>query len=195
MRFLYFSLLVFSFSLASACRPAAAPVSVSDQPVSINDVPTTNLPLPPNKNLAQMSWTKFDTRTNADGETQKIEDLKGKVVVLDFWATYCPPCLEEIPHLNELQTKYKANGLEIIGLHVGGEEDRPKVPRFAKKLKINYALATPESALEQLIFANENSIPQTLVLDRKGKLLERFVGYDLRVKNNLDKAIEKALAK
>ena len=195
MRSLYFLLFTLYLLLALACRPAAAPVSVSDAPVSINDVPTTNLPLPPNKNVGKMSWTKFDAVKNIDGETQNLNDLKGKVVVLDFWATYCPPCLDEIPHLNQLQTQYKATGLEIIGLHVGGEEDRPKVPSFAKKLKINYALATPESALEQLIFSDENSIPQTLVFDREGKLVERFIGYDLRVKNNLDKAIEKALNK
>ena len=195
MKLLYLLPFIFYFLLFSACRPAAAPLSVADKPISINDVPTTNLPLPPNKNVAKMSWKKFDSVTNVDGESQTLADLKGKVVILDFWATYCPPCLDEIPHLNQLQMQHKANGLEIIGLHVGGEEDRPKVPSFAEKLKINYDLATPESALEQLIFSDENSIPQTLVFDRDGKLVERFVGYDLRVKNNLDKAIEKSLAK
>ena len=195
MKLFYLLPFTFYLLLAVSCKPAAAPVSVSEKPVSINNVPTTNLPLPPNKNLAEMSWTKFDGATNADGDRQKIGDLKGKVVILDFWATYCPPCLEEIPHLNDLQAKYKANGLEIIGLHVGGEEDRPKVPDFAEKLKINYALATPESDLENLIFYSSASIPQTLVLDREGKLVERFIGYDLKVKNDLDKAVEKALTK
>ncbi len=194
MKLLYLLPFTFYLLLAVSCKPAAAPVSVSEKPVSINNVPTTNLPLPPNKNLAEMSWTKFDGATNADGNRQKIGDLKGKVVILDFWATYCPPCLEEIPHLNNLQAKYKDQGLEIIGLHVGGEEDRPKVPDFAKKLKINYALATPESDLENLIFYSSASIPQTLVLDREGKLVERFIGYDLKVKNDLDKAVEKSLA-
>ena len=142
-----------------------------------------------------MTWTTFDGTTNTDGEDQKIGDLKGKVVILDFWATYCPPCLEEIPHLNELQTKYKEKGFEVIGLHVGGEEDRPRVPDFAKKLSINYTLASPEDALVGFVFQNDSAIPQTIVLDREGKLVERFVGYDLKIKNDLEKAIEKALEK
>jgi thiol-disulfide isomerase/thioredoxin len=191
MKLHYFLLFTLAILLFTGCRPAAAPVSVSNQPMSN---PETNLPLPPDKPMSKMSWKTFDGTTNIDGDEQQIGDLKGKVVVLDFWATYCPPCLDEIPHLNELQTKHKENGLEIIGLNVGGEEDRPKVPAFAKKLNINYTLATPERALEVFIFQTDSSIPQTLVLDREGKLVERFVGYNLKIKNDLEKAIEKALA-
>ncbi|MEZ5426286.1 MAG: TlpA disulfide reductase family protein [Pyrinomonadaceae bacterium] len=195
MKPLYFCLLAFAFCLVfSACRPAAAPVSVTNQPISINDIPNKNLPMPPKKPLGEMRWTKFDGKTNADGDDQRLDDLKGKVVILDFWATYCAPCLEEIPHLNELQTKHNSKGFEVIGLHVGGEEDRPKVPEFAEKLKINYTLATPEIALESFIFYQDTSIPQTLVLDREGKLVERFVGFDSETKNDLDKAVEKAFS-
>lgn len=195
MRKFYFLLFTFSLLLAISCKPAAAPVSVSNKPISINEVPTTNAPLPPSKPLPEMRWTKFDGTTNEDGAEQKIGDLKGKVLILDFWATYCPPCLEEIPHLNDLQAKYGSQGLEVIGLHSGGEEDRPKVPEFAEKLKIIYPLATPESALETLVFSNNSAIPQTLVLDREGNLVERFVGYDPKIKDDLDKAVEKALGK
>ena len=142
-----------------------------------------------------MAWTTFDGTTNKDGEEQKVKDFKGKVVVLDFWATYCPPCLQEIPHLNDLQARYKDQGFEIIGLHVGGEEDRPRVPSFAERLKINYTLATPEDDLTGFVFQSDSTIPQTLILDREGKLVERFVGYDLKIKSQIDKAIEKVMAK
>lgn len=136
-----------------------------------------------------MKWTK------EDGSEQKLKELKGKVIVLDFWATYCPPCLEEIPHLNDLQTRYGAENLQIIGLNVGGEEDRPNIPAFAEKLKINYLLATPEEDLMAFVFATDSSIPQTAVFDRDGVLIEKFVGYDLTVKNRLDKTIERAVNK
>ncbi len=182
MRFFTFCLLPFAFCL-SACRPAAAPVSVSNEPISIN-----NVPMPSSKPIGEMSWTNFD------GKEQKLKDLQGKVVVLDFWATYCPPCLEEIPHLNELQTKYGAENLQIVGLNVGGEEDQPKIPAFVEKLKINYALATPEDALMQFVFGNRDEIPQTAVFDRNGNLVQKFVGYDLKIKYDLDKAIEQALS-
>ena len=189
MRFFTFYFLLFTFPvlLATACRPAAAPVSVGNKPVSINNIPQTNVPLPPSKPLGEMSWTTLD------GTEQKLKDLQGKVVVLDFWATYCLPCLEEIPHLNELQTKYGAENLNIVGLNVGGDEDRPKIPAFVEKLKINYVLAIPEDALMQFIFANQNDIPQTAVFDRNGKLVEKFVGFDITVKNRLDKSVEKAI--
>jgi len=185
MKYFYFSLFIFHFSLFTACRPAAAPVSVSNRPISINNIPQTNLPLPPSKNIENLGWTLFD------GRVQTLGEYKGKVVVLDFWATFCPPCLEEIPHLVELQNKYA--DLMVIGLHVGGEEDVPKVPAFVKKLKINYVLAYPEDELNKILLGNDNAIPQTFVFDRDGRLIEKFVGYDQKVKTDLDKAITQAL--
>ncbi len=187
MKVFHFLLFTFCFLLSSACRPAAAPISVSNKPVSINDIPQTNLPLPPSKSLTEMSWTSFD------GKRQTLKDLSGKVVVLDFWATYCPPCLDEIPHLNSLQTKYGAENLQIVGLHAGDEEDLLKVPEFARKLKIIYPLAMPEDALTRFVFATEDIIPQTVVFDRDGKLVRKFVGFDLKTKNDLDKTVEQTV--
>ncbi len=179
---------LFAFCLV-ACRPAAAPVSVSNRPVSINDIPQTNLPMPPSKPLTQMKWTSLDGKT-----TRTLGDFKGKVVVLDFWATFCPPCLEEIPHLNELQARYGADNLQIVGLHAGDEEDRLKVPEFAARLKIIYPLGVPEDELLRFIFASEDIIPQTAVFDRDGRLVSKFVGYgDLKAKNDLDKAVEQSI--
>lgn len=180
-----FYLLPFTFLLLLACNPAA-PVSVSDKPVSINQIPQTNAPLPPAKPVEEMYWAKFD------GQTQKMKDLQGKVVVLDFWATYCKPCLEAIPHFVELQKKYP-NDLQVVGLHVGGDEDRPKAPVFAEKLKINYTLATPENELMGFIFGNETAIPQTAVFDRKGNLVKKFTGFDENIKKEIDAAVEQAL--
>jgi len=185
MKIYAFCLLPFAFCLLTACRPAAAPVSVSNKPVSINDVPQTNLPLPPTKNIADLGWMLFDNKP------EKLSDYKGKVVVLDFWATYCPPCLEEIPHLNQLQNKY--SDLQVVGLHVGGDEDSLKVPVFVKKLKINYVLAYPDDELIRVLFGNNSAIPQTFVFDRNGKLLKKFVGFDNIVKMNLDETIESAI--
>ncbi len=193
MRKFYFLLFTFYFLLGIACKPAAAPVSVSNQPVKINEIPTTNAQMPPRKPIPEMTWTPFDGKTNIDGEEKKLGDLRGKVVVLDFWATYCPPCLEAIPHLNELQTRHQAAGFEIIGMH-SDSDDRLKVPEFAERLKINYTLATPEDALTSFVFSTNTAIPQMIVLDREGNMIEKFVGYDLKIKNDLDKAIEKALA-
>lgn len=134
-----------------------------------------------------MSWTTFE------GPVQKLKDFHGKVVILDFWATYCPPCIEEIPHLMELKGRY-GDDLVLIGLHVGGEEDRPKVPEFVERLKITYPLATPEDALTSFIFGQETAIPQTAIFDRSGKLVKKIVGFDQKIKTDLDDAVAATVA-
>lgn len=192
MRFYGLALILVTIAAASACRSAAPPVAISNRPVSINDMPTTNQPMPPSKPVEEMQWTTFDGKTGAMGIDQKLKTLKGKVVVLDFWATYCPPCLEMIPHLREIQAKYK-DDVVVIGLHVGGEEDFPRVPSFVEKLKIDYLLATPENALVKFIFGNRDDIPQTAIFDRENKLVKKFIGYNPEIKKEVDDTIEAAV--
>lgn len=184
MKFFYFLLFTFCLLLATGCRPAAAPVSVSNKPVLINGVPQPNMPI---KNAEKLGWDTFE------GKTEKLGEFKGKVVVLDFWATYCPPCLEEIPHLVQLQNNNA--DLRVIGLHVGGEDDRPKVPAFVEKLKINYTLAYPEDDLSAALVGADSAIPQTFVFDREGKLVRKFVGFNNLIKIELDEVIQEALNK
>ncbi len=180
-------LFTFPFLLFTACRPAAAPVSVSDRPISINDRRTTNLPMPPSKPFAEMSWT------NSEDRVRKLSDLKGKAVILDFWATYCKPCIEAIPHLNSLLAKYGEENLYIIGLNVGGEEDRVKIPDFVAKTKINYEIAFPEDALTNFIFSTRSDIPQTAIFDRQGNMVTTIVGFSPAIQLELDAAVEKAI--
>lgn len=193
MKVLAFLLFVSYFLLALACRPAAAPVSISNKPVSINDVPVTNQPLPPTKPVEEMTWAVMDTETTLEGNVYKLKDFQGKAVILDFWATYCKPCIEEIPHLKELQKKYGKENLEIVGMHVGGGEDRPRVPAFAKRLQIDYPLAIPEEELSRFIFGRETAIPQTAVFDRQGRLVKKFIGFDPQIKKEMDAAVEQAV--
>jgi len=193
MRILFFCLFTFAFLLSTACRPAAAPVSISNKPVSVNDVPLTNQPPPPTKPVEEMTWAMLDGKTNQEGNISKLKDFQGKVVILDFWATYCPPCIEEIPHLKALQAKYGKENLEVVGLHVGGEEDRPKVPAFVKRLKIDYTLAVPEEELTRFIFGGKTDIPQTAIFDRSGKLVRKIIGFDAQIKKDLDTAVEQAV--
>ena len=179
-------LLALSVFFAFGCRPAAAPVAVGNKPISINDRPTTNLPMAPTKPLAEMSWT------DAHDRVQKIADMKGKAVVLDFWATYCGPCREAIPHLNSLAAKY-GDDLLIVGLNVGGPEDRLKIPQFVATTRIDYPIAFPEDALSNFIFAERSDIPQTAVFNKNGEMIAKLVGYNEDIKKDLDAAIEKAV--
>jgi thiol-disulfide isomerase/thioredoxin len=119
--------------------------------------------------------------------------MRGQVVVLDFWATYCPPCREEIPHLVKLQKQFGPQGLKVIGLNVGGDEDRPKVPEFVKLYRIQYELVTPEDETVQRFLLTDD-IPQTFVIDRQGRVVEHVTGFDEEVAAQLERAISQALA-
>jgi thiol-disulfide isomerase/thioredoxin len=186
MRFFIIFQLAVVLLAASGCRPSAAPVSVGEKPISVNGVPMKDAPGQRLKPLGEMSWTGFE------GNVKKLKDFEGRVVVLDFWATYCPPCIEEIPHLMDLKAKYGSD-IEIVGLHVGGEEDRPKVPEFVERLKITYPLAYPEDALTSYIFGQDSAIPQTAIFDRSGKMVKKIVGFDSKIKTELDTVVENAI--
>ncbi|SRR5690606_23322111 len=174
--------------VAVGCRPAAAPVTVGNKPISVNGVRADDAPGEAWKPVAEMNWSTFD------GKVQKVKDFQGKVILLDFWATYCKPCLEAIPHLRQLQAKYP-NDLQVIGLHVGGEEDRPKVPEFAEKLQIDYPMGTPEDDLTRFVFGNDTAIPQTAIFGRDGKFVRKIVGFNDEIQKELDAAIEAAIAR
>lgn len=169
-----------------SCTPAAAPIAIGNKPISVNGVKSKDAPDAPSRPLAEMSWTTFD------GKVSKLKDMTGKAVILDFWATNCPPCIEEIPHLKELRSKY-GSALEVVGLHVGDDEDRSKVSAFVEKLKIDYSLAYPDDELTRFVFANDSAIPQTAVFDRSGVMVRKIVGFNAQIKLQLDEAVAQAV--
>jgi thiol-disulfide isomerase/thioredoxin len=179
---------------AEASREAAKAAAANSR------LPRTNLPMPPvasshgDAGAVSEGSAPRGVWTQLDGRRGGLEDLRGQVVVLDFWATYCPPCREEIPHLVRLQKQYGPKGLKVIGLNVGGEEDQPKVPDFVKLYGIQYQLADPDPETTNLFLAEDDSIPQTFVLDRHGRLVRHFVGYDSQVGAELEAAVNDALA-
>lgn len=117
-----------------------------------------------------------------DGKNFKLEDKKGKVVLLNLWGIWCGPCIKEMPHLIELQEKYKDRDFEIIGLNVGDEngekEAAANVKEFSEKMKLNYRLAYAEEDFykELLKFSKFDGVPQSFLIDREGRLSEFFVG-------------------
>jgi thiol-disulfide isomerase/thioredoxin len=123
------------------------------------------------KPAATGGWT-LDTKQRAT-----LADYKGKVVVLDFYATWCEPCRAETPRLVELQKQYQQQGLQVVGLNVGGAEDRDQVPAYAKEFGIKYPLGFPDDDFADSFLGDNQNIPQAFVFDRDGKLVRRFVGY------------------
>jgi len=114
-------------------------------------------------------------------------------VVLDFYATWCEPCRVETPHLVRLQNEYGPKGFQVIGLNVGGDEDRNQVPAYAREFNIQYPLAYPDDDLVTKYLSDNENIPQSFVFDRNGNLLKRFVGYSSRSAVELDTVIKTAV--
>ena len=129
------------------------------------------------------------------GKLLKLEDLKGKVVLVDFWATWCPPCREGIPDLVALKSKYKNMDVEIVGISVdaitrGGATAKDVVP-FMESYKINYPIVRgDENTINS--FENIRSIPTSFLIDKDGNIVSRYEG--VVSKENYIKNIEKVLA-
>jgi cytochrome c biogenesis protein CcmG, thiol:disulfide interchange protein DsbE len=130
---------------------------------------------------------------SSDGNRSVFGDYKGKVLVLDFYATWCAPCRDSVPHLVGLQKKYEDKGLVVVGLNVGGPGDEQEVPAFAKEFGIQYALAVPDEDLVTFLLSDQDAIPQTFVFDRQGRLVERFIGFGAETGKRIDIAVETGL--
>ena len=108
-----------------------------------------------------------------DGGTVSLEGARGKVVLLNFWATWCGPCRMEVPDLVELQNKYK-DRLQVIGLVVD-DADEDAVKAFAKKYGVNYpvALATNELRIQ---FGGIPALPTSFLIDAQGRVVQKHIG-------------------
>lgn len=110
------------------------------------------------------------------GGTQSLEQWRGQVLVVNYWATWCAPCREEIPGFVRLQERYGSRGLQFVGIAI----DQPdKVAEFASELRINYPLLLGGLEIIELLRQAGNRagvLPYTLVIDRKGNLVSREPG-------------------
>jgi thiol-disulfide isomerase/thioredoxin len=117
------------------------------------------------------AWELSDT----DGKPVKSSDFDGKVVILDFWATWCPPCKAEIPSFIELQKQYGEKGLVVVGVSL--DERGPAVVKsFINQFGMNYPVVMGDAKIVQA-FGGIQAIPTTFIIDRRGEIVARHVGF------------------
>ena len=113
------------------------------------------------------------TLTDLNGKPVSLADFRGKVVVLDFWATWCPPCKKEIPDFISLQQEYGSRGVQIVGIAL---DEPDKVAAFAKQNGMNYPVLLGTESISAK-YGGIDGIPTTFVIDKKGKIVSRFEGF------------------
>lgn len=127
-----------------------------------------------------------------NGKTMKLSDLKGKAVLVDFWATYCGPCKVEMPWIADLQKKYGPQGFQVVGVNVLDGASEKEIADFAKSMGVNYPILIGTNDVADLYFHGIDGLPQNFFIDRSGKLVDKKLG--LISETEFEDIIKKSLA-
>lgn len=132
------------------------------------------------------------TLSDLNGSDVRLSDLRGKVVLIEFWATWCPPCRESIPAMNEIYKRYNEKGLVILGISVDkGQNVAEDIRAFVKEYSILYPVLIDSKNINNLY--GVYSIPTTFLIDKDGKVILKNIGFSPELEDKLSKEIERLL--
>lgn len=129
--------------------------------------------------------------TSTAGQTTSLDNYRGHVLILDFFATWCQPCRLSIPHLVEMNRKYGAQGLQVLGLNVEEEGERA-VKTFTNEFRINYPLVLAGDST--MVDFGVRSVPVMYLIDKKGRIAEIYRGYSNEMGRAVEQSIKRLLA-
>lgn len=129
------------------------------------------------------------TLEQLNGGNLKLSDLRGKAVLLNFWATWCGPCKIETPWLVEMQNEYGNQGLQVIGVAMD-DSGKDEISKFAKDMGVNYPVLLGKEAVGDA-YGGVPALPESFFIGRDGKIVDRIIG--LKGKAEIEDAIKKAL--
>jgi cytochrome c biogenesis protein CcmG/thiol:disulfide interchange protein DsbE len=131
------------------------------------------------------------TLKDMQGKPVALSSFRGKAVVLNFWATWCPPCKEETPWLVDAQKRYAAQGLQIVGVSMDDSGDQKQVAKFMEETAINYPILLGKEDVAQK-YGGIEGLPTTFYIDRNGVVSEQVLGQ--RERSEIEQSIQKLLA-
>ncbi len=131
----------------------------------------------------------FTLRT-MDGRNLRLQEMRGQVVLVNFWATWCGPCRQEMPHLNKLYDKYRASGFVLLGVNV--DEDPRMAAGIAQKLGVKFPVLLDTDKRVSKLYALE-TMPSTVLIDRDGRIQYLHRGYVTGYEDTYEKQIRELL--
>jgi thiol-disulfide isomerase/thioredoxin len=142
-------------------------------------------------NVAGQVAPEFELKIlGGNGKTMKLSELKGKAVLVDFWATYCEPCKAEMPWIADLQKQYGPQGFQVVGIDMDPEVGDQAISTFAQKMGVNYPILLGTANTMEL-YGGDRGLPVNFFVDRSGKVVASELG--LRDKKVLEENIKKAI--
>jgi cytochrome c-type biogenesis protein len=145
------------------------------------------MPAPGNSRFAPAPDVEFEA---LDGKPIRLSSLRGRVVLLNFWATWCQPCRAEIPEFNALQRDLEPKGLSVVGVSVSPVDTSDSIRSFQKDIKQDYTVLRGAEEIGSR-FGNGPGLPVTYIIDREGRIRQKFVGPQTR--ENFEAAIKPVL--
>ena len=172
----------------SASQPSGVQQQAANQDAAKKDAdaPPPDFPEPQKGSVAP----DFALKSVPDGKEVRLSSLRGKAVLVNFWATWCEPCKTEMPSLVDLQKKYGPQGLQIVGVAMDDANDN-EISTFAHKMGVNYMVLRGTEKVGDL-YGGIDRLPMTYYLDRSGKVVDETMG--MAGEATFEDAIKRALA-
>lgn len=160
------ALAVFAAALGGACAPSA--------PVT----PGAQSPAEPAEHASEQATSPDFELPALDGTRVRLSEHRGKnVVLIDFWATFCEPCLLAMPHLDELYKKYRDRGFVVLGVSIDGSGSAAKVRGEVEKLGVTFPILLDQETQVVALYNPRTSAPYSVLIDREGRIVKRREGY------------------
>jgi peroxiredoxin len=176
--------------LAAACgsgaaaggKPASGPEAADGAPASASNEPSGGQP------------PDFELDT-LDGRSVRLSDHLGKdIVLIDFWATFCDPCLAAMPHLDELYVKYKGRGFVVLGVSIDGPDSVAQVKAEVEKLGVSFPILLDQESRVVGLYNPKTSAPYSVLIGRDGRIVRKKEGYTTGDASEVERDIQSALA-